>query len=442
VNNPNIRALAAKTLVPVITKGQSLNTLFEPALEQVDARDRGLFQQLCFGTLRHFHQLQAITQTLLDKPLRTKDTDVYMLVLIGLFQIIHLRTPDHAAISESVNASRKLKKTWASKLINGLLRNFLRNRAEIETTLTHDNAYLFSHPQWFFDQLKSSWPDHYAAILNANNLQPPVCLRINTTLNSRDHYVQQLNALSIQAEPLTYAPEGIRLLESIDIRTLPGFEQGHFSVQDEAAQLAATLLDCQANDRVLDACAAPGGKSCHILERQPAISSLTCVDLEANRMKRVEQNLARLRLTEKATLKVADVGDTDAWWDSRLFDRILLDAPCSATGVIRRHPDIKLLRRPSDLAKLGGLQLQLLTALWQTLAPGGVLVYATCSVLPIENERIITAFLAQQPDATHLPIAASWGIARPIGRQLFPQVGGHDGFYYARLCKAKGSEPD
>nr|WP_075184736.1 16S rRNA (cytosine(967)-C(5))-methyltransferase RsmB [Teredinibacter haidensis] len=432
--SPNIRALAARTLAPVIAKGQSLSALFEPALEKVDAKDRGLFQQLCFGTLRQYYQLQAIANQLLDKPLRSKDCDVSVLILLGLFQILHLRTPDHAAISETVNASRKLKKPWASKLINGLLRNFLRNRSDIESQLAKNPEYTFSHPQWFIDKLVKSWPEHYQAILQSNNQQPPVCLRVNQQQTDREQYLQQLRELPIAAEPLATNSTGIRLLESADIRSLPGFTQGHFSVQDEAAQLAAELLNLQPQQRVLDACAAPGGKSCHILEREPALKELLCVDLEATRMERVKQNLQRLQLS--ASLKVADVGKLKIWWDGVPFDRILLDAPCSATGVIRRHPDIKLLRRESDLAKLGALQLELLKTLWQTLLPGGELVYATCSVLPDENESIIQQFLKQQPDAQHQTINATWGLGRPFGRQLFPQAGGHDGFYYARLYKA------
>lgn len=431
----NIRVLAARTLAPVIAKGQSLTPLFDAAIEKVSERDKGLFQTLCFGTLRQYHQLSAITERLLDKPLRNKDTDIQALVLLGLYQLIHLRTPDHAAISETVSACKPLRKLWAGKLVNGLLRNFLRNRDEIEAQLQNSDAYQYSHPAWFIGKLKKAWPNTYIQTLHANNQQPPVCLRVNQQQCTREKYVNLLENAGISFDLLETAPNGVRLQTQVDVRTLPGFDDGWFSVQDEAAQLSAELLDLKPGQRVLDACAAPGGKSCHILEKEAKIRELVCIEQESSRMERVEQNLLRLQLRQNVTLKVSDANDLNNWWDGQVFDRILLDAPCSATGVIRRHPDIKLLRRPDDLAKLGALQLQLLAQLWQVLAPGGLLVYATCSVLPEENERIVQAFLQQTANAEHLAIEAPWGVARPIGRQLFPQLNGHDGFYYARLYK-------
>ncbi|SMF14956.1 16S rRNA m(5)C-967 methyltransferase [Alteromonadaceae bacterium Bs31] len=429
----NLRALAAQTLTPVIREGKSLTPLFDVALAKLDNKERGLFQQLCFGCLRQFHQLQAISQKLLDKPLRNKDSDVFALLLLGLYQLIHLRTPDHAAISETVSATRQLKKPWASRLINGALRNFVRQRAEIEQQLADSAEYRFSHPQWLVDSLQEAWPEHYDAILEANNQQAPVCLRVNKTLCD---LTQLQSDLQVQCQPLKYSADGLRLLESAEIPTLAGFAQGHFSVQDEAAQLAAQLLDLQPGQRVLDACAAPGGKSCHILEKEPNIAELLCIELEKARIPRIVENIERLGLKAPHRIVQAAAEDLHSWWDNTPFQRILLDAPCSATGVIRRHPDIKLLRQPGDLAKLSVLQGHILKTLWHTLAPGGLLVYATCSVLPAENELIIEAFLHQHSDARHLLITADWGETRPFGRQLFPQVGGHDGFYYACLQKA------
>jgi len=431
----NIRSLAARTLAPVLTQSASLSHLLDSALDKLPARERPLLQQLCLGTLRQYHQLHVIAQKLLDKPLRKKDADVYALLLLGLFQLQYLRIPDHAAISETVAACRKLKKPWASKLINALLRSFLRQRHELEAALANNEEFRFSHPQWFIDKLKVAWPQQFDAILQANNIQPPLCLRVNSQVNDRENYQKQLQQHGVESAILQYSSVGLKLIESADIRSLPGFTQGAFSVQDEAAQLAGSLLAPMPKQRVLDACAAPGGKSCHLLELQADIAELVCVELEADRMQRVEDNLTRLKLLGKARLKIADASDLDAWWDGKLFDRILLDAPCSATGVIRRHPDIKLLRRPSDLAKLAALQQTLLHTLWQTLAPQGILLYATCSVLPDENEQVVSSFLQQQVDAQALPIDASWGIAQRFGRQLFPQTNGHDGFYYALLQK-------
>lgn len=435
----NIRALAAQTLTPVIANGQSLSTLFEPALEKCDDRDRGLMQQLCYGTLRNYHQLLCITDALLDKPLRKKDTDVLCLLLLGLYQIVHLRTPDHAAISETVSACRTLKKPWASKLVNGVLRRFLRERTSLEQTLGDNPQYRFSHPLWFIKAVSTAWPENYPSLLAANNTQPPVCLRVNAQQVSRTDYLQLLTQENTAAQAIATVPYGIRLETPTDIRQLPGFAEGYFSVQDEAAQLCAGLLDLQPGQRVLDACSAPGGKACQILEHPAVIEQLFCVEQDGARMQRIVENLRRLQLTSRATLVKSDATQIAQWWDGKPFDRILLDAPCSATGVIRRHPDIKLLRRPDDIDKLAAIQCQLLAALWQTLAPGGLLLYATCSVLPQENEHIVQRFVKQQTDAIHLSIKADWGLERAYGRQLLPQLNGHDGFYYARIVK-KGKD--
>jgi len=428
-----VRALAARTLAPVIAQGKSLTPLFDAALNTLPPAERGLFQQLCFGTLRQYQQLQAVANCLLDKQPREKDSDVYALILIGLYQLMHLRIADHAALSETVNACRRLKKPWASRLVNGVLRNFQRKQAELQVQLQSDDEFRFSHPQWLVERLRQAWPQDYADILDANNRQPPLCLRVNQQQQARDAY---LSALPPDlAAPLALSPVGLRLQQSADIRNLPGFAEGHFSVQDEAAQLAAPLLDLQPGQRVLDACAAPGGKSCHVLEHEPALKELLCLDQDQQRCARIDENIQRLQLKGNVRVVAAQAEMPENWWDGQCFDRILLDAPCSATGVIRRHPDIKLLRRPGDLAKLAALQGQILRALWQTLAAGGKCLYATCSVLPEENEAVIEAFLSEHADAQHTPIEGDWGISRPVGRQLFPQTEGHDGFYYALLSK-------
>ena len=258
-------------------------------------------------------------------------------------------------------------------------------------------------------------------------------LRVNRRHNSRDAYLKLLSEAAVAAQPCDYSRDGIVLDAACDVRDLPGFAEGWISVQDEAAQLAADLLDLAPGQRVLDACCAPGGKTCHILEAQPQLAGVVAVDLEDKRLLRVHENLERLGL--EAELIAADGRDTATWWDGKPFQRILLDAPCSATGVIRRHPDIKLTRQPDDIAALASLQGELLDAMWTTLEVGGILLYATCSTLPTENTEVIEAFLARTSGARELDIAGSFGVKQPHGRQLLAQEGGHDGFYYAKLIK-------
>ncbi|TVZ41705.1 16S rRNA (cytosine967-C5)-methyltransferase [Alteromonadaceae bacterium 2753L.S.0a.02] len=430
----DIRAQAALTLGEVLSKHCSLSAVFEQRISTLEARERGLFQELCFGTLRWLPRLQFFTKSLLNKPLRNKDQDVHALLLLGLYQMEYLRVPDHAAISETVNASRSLKKPWASGLLNAALRNFQRNRSDLLHKAQLNPEASFSHPLWLVAKLQQAWGAQASAVMAANNQQAPVCLRVNTSRISREAYLAKLQAADIPAMLLSNSPQGLRLKSSVDVASLPGFSNGEVSVQDEAAQLSAALLELEPGQRVLDACCAPGGKTCHILESETALQELICLDLDASRMARVTENLQRLQLN--ATQHIGDAASLN-WWDGKPFDRILLDAPCSATGVIRRHPDIKLLRREDDLAKLSALQQGILSNLWHTLAPGGILVYATCSVLPQENSEVIQAFVSTQHDAEHLVINAAWGFEQAFGRQLLPQVEGHDGFYYARLKKAE-----
>ncbi len=430
----NIRVVAVKILTPVVAGEASVNALLDQHLKKLSAADQATVRELCLGSLRFYHQLESISQQLLSKPLRNKDLDVMVLIVLGLYQIKHMRVPDHAAISETVDAARELNKVWATKLINAVLRNFLRQRSELESKLEDDDRYRYSHPAWLVDKLQTAWPNDWREILQANNLKPPLTLRVNTTKTLVSAYCQSLDHHGFKYRRLRFSDEGLQLETPSDVPSLPGYGKGLFSVQDEAAQLSAHLLSLAPRERILDACCAPGGKTSLILEAQPQLAELVGVDVDEARMSRTRENLERLGHT--ATLKVVDASDVRSWWDGHPFDGILLDAPCSATGVIRRHPDIKLLRRVSDLVKLAQLQAKLLRALWPTLKPGGVLVYATCSVLPEENEEIIKAFVAEQAGAIHDPIEANWGISRPFGRQLFPQPDGHDGFYYARIIKA------
>jgi 16S rRNA (cytosine967-C5)-methyltransferase len=429
----DVRVAAAKALAALMSQGQSLNRILPTYAEQVAPRDKSLLQELCFGCVRWQPRLQILAAALMDKPLKPKDADIQALLLLGLYQLIFMRVPDHAAINSCVEASKRLKKPWASRLLNGVLRNFQRRRAALEQDLATDALYQYSHPLWLLEALSQAWPEHWQAILGANNEHPPMTLRVNQRVLSRDDYAGKLKAAGVEATATPHSPVGLTLTKPADPLQLPGYSAGEFSVQDEAAQLAAVLLDLAPGQRVLDACCAPGGKTCHILEQEPELASVTALDVEAERLKTVQENLTRLSLD--ANLVAADAADPASWWDGEPFDRILLDAPCSATGVIRRHPDIKLLRRPSDIAKLAALQLQLLEAAWTCLKPGGRLVYATCSVMPQENEQVIAQFVNKVDDVEYLPIDQAWGVARPYGRQLFPQPGGHDGFYYACLHK-------
>ena len=429
----NPRLAAAKALTAVLNGKASLNSSLPLQLDKVEARDRGLTQDLAFGTARWYPRLSALANKLLQKPFKAADADVEALLLVGLYQLLYTRVPAHAAIGETVGCADKLKKPWAKGLLNAVLRNAQRDSEALLAELEHDPMVRTAHPRWLQKSLKAFWPEQWEAICAANNAHPPMILRVNRRHKTRDQYLQLLAESDVQAQPCVYSRDGIVLAEACDVRNLPGFAEGWISVQDEAAQLAADLLDLAPGQRVLDACCAPGGKTCHILEAEPQLAGVVAVDLEAKRLVRVRENLERLGLS--AELIAADGRDTATWWDGKPFQRILLDAPCSATGVIRRHPDIKLTRQPDDIAALASLQGELLDAMWQTLEVGGILLYATCSTLPTENTEVIEAFLARTPGARELDIAGQFGIKQPHGRQLLAQEGGHDGFYYAKLIK-------
>lgn len=429
----NTRALAASALAPVISGKASLSGYFDKALSQLEGKEKAFFQELCFGALRTFHQLDKLASLLLGKPLRAKDQDVYALIILGLYQLRELRVPDHAAISECVDAAKTFKKPWATKLINAVLRNYQRRARELEENLAGDNSYYWSHPTWLIEEIQLAWPDKWQAILQANNSKPPITIRVNPLKTDLNTFRKCLQKEKLQFKETLTSHHGIQFVSSVVVHELPGYEHGLFSVQDEGAQIAAHLLSLTPQARVLDACCAPGGKAAHILECDPHIGELVCLDIDEVRMQRVKDNLSRLG--HSATLKVGDASRVEDWWDGRHFDGILLDAPCSASGVIRRHPDIKLLRQSADLAKLAELQARILRAVWQTLAPGGMLVYATCSIFPQENELVVQNFIQERDDALHDAIAANWGEERSFGRQLLPQKDGHDGFYYARLIK-------
>lgn len=428
----NIRAQAALTLAPVVKGEQSLQHSFDDAVNRVDERDKALFHELVYGVLRRYECLDAYFRALVSKKLKTKDTDIAMLILLGIYQLEYMRVPDHAAISETVNAVKALKKHWAKGLVNATLRNFGRKRDELEHALANNQEAKHGLPYWLLSRIKNDWPDTWTEMTETIQHKPPVTLRNNAKQQSRDSLLATLKSNGINGEKTKWSQQGVTLDNNGDITRVEGLATGLVSVQDEAAQLAASLLELSDGMRVLDACAAPGGKTCHILESADNLNVLA-LEFDPERAKQIENNLARLSL--HADIHIGDAAERDAWWDGKRFDRILLDAPCSATGVIRRHPDIKRLRRESDLDKLADIQARLIEALWTTLAPGGILIYATCSVLKSENEAIVAEFIAAHEDVEHIDIDASWGQARPFGRQLMPQIGGHDGFYYAKLRK-------
>lgn len=442
----NSRTHAALLLNQVLPANGPNKSLSEVLSNANLSQDGSFVREMCFGTLRWRTRLQAIADQLLLKSFKPKDNDINWLVLLGLYQLLYLRTPDHAAIGETVEAAKQLKKKWACGVINGVLRGFQRNKNDLLTALPPSIHIQTAHPKWLSDKIEKAWPTHWQQILAQNNQQAPMSLRTNKRKTSRKHYLDLLTQEEpiLQAKPLQYSNVGLQLEHACDVDALPHFRDGWISVQDEAAQLATQFLAPQANERILDACAAPGGKTCHILETCPDIKELVAIDISESRNRRVTENLNRLNLD--ATVLSADIAALDQWWDKQLFDRILLDVPCSATGVIRRHPDIKWLRKESDIAILAKRQLELLQICWQTLKIGGELLYCTCSVLPEENEMIINAFLTQQSGAQAMMLAEGKelslfsneeSITNGLGLQLFPCQDGHDGFFYAKLIKLK-----
>lgn len=433
----NPRLAAARALAAVLSGKASLNSSLPAQLDKVDERDRGLTQDLAFGTARWQPRLDLLAAQLLQKPFKAADADVQALLLVGLYQLFYTRIPAHAAIGETVGCADKLKKPWAKGLLNAVLRRAQREGEELLAGMERDPVVRTAHPRWLQKSLKAFWPEQWEAICAANNAHPPMILRVNRRHHSRDAYLALLAEAGIVASACQYSRDGIVLGEACDVRGLPGFAEGWVSVQDEAAQLSADLLELVPGQRVLDACCAPGGKTCHLLEAEAGLAQVVAIDLEAKRLSRVRENLDRLQLD--AELIACDARDTASWWDGKPFQRILLDAPCSATGVIRRHPDIKLTRQAEDIPALATLQGELLDALWPTLEVGGMLLYATCSSLPTENTEVIDAFLARTPGARELDLATTAGLRQPHGRQLLAQEGGHDGFYYAKLIKIAAS---
>lgn len=429
----NIRALAAKCIYAVIDKGYSLNDELPKQQAKIEGKDKALLQEICYGVLRFLPELENEVQQLIQKPLIGKQRVFHFLMLVGLYQIKYTRIPDHAAVSETVSATTSLKNNHLKGLINAVLRSYQRKIKHVDYAPDDSqlsDAVKFNHPGWFIKKLKTAYPEHWQDILLANQERPPMWLRVNQQHNTIDNYIAQLDKIEIYHDYIDPKSNAIKLSQAVDVNILPGFAIGHVSIQDGAAQQAARLIDCQPTDRVLDCCAAPGGKTCHMLERTPNLQSMTAIDIDEGRLDRVKENLARLNLN--ANVITADATNTDNWWDGQLFDRILLDAPCSGTGVIRRHPDIKWLRKATDIDKLTLLQQQILKKMWSLLKPGGSLLYATCSILPEENSKQVQHFIENNENAMLVSITEN---PTDIGWQILPNEYSMDGFYYAKLVK-------
>lgn len=433
------RFVALKICLNVIEDGRSLSQVLTEGLAQFsDRRERSFTQNLVLGTLRWQLRLEAIRSQLLKKKLKAKDEDVNQLILIGLYQILYMETPEHAAVGSTVEVVSRLKKPWAKGLVNGVLRSFLREKDAICAEVDLKPSQQYAHPQWFFKAMRKAYPENWEAILEANNQIAPLTLRNNAIYQTRETLLQAIQSSGIEAKAHPDCQQGISLLQSTDITQLPSFEEGGFSVQDAAAQQAAQILQPQSEERILDACAAPGGKTTHLIEFSNAKAEVFALEKDPERIERLAENLYRLEL--ECDYQVGDAAKPQEWWDGNRFDKILLDAPCSATGIIRRHPDIKWHRTEEDIIELVQIQKQILHALWATLKPGGQLLYATCSVLPQENGLQIAEFLESRPDAKQIEFTADWATATNLpGRQILPGNHGMDGFYYCLLEKASTS---
>ncbi|EOH0515487.1 16S rRNA (cytosine(967)-C(5))-methyltransferase RsmB [Vibrio fluvialis] len=423
----NVRAAAAQVLFQVVDKGQSLSMALPAAQQNIRPRDHALLQEICYGALRYLPRLESIANALMDNPLKGKQRVFHHLILVGIYQLSFMRIPAHAAVGETVEGAQDLKGPRLRGLINAVLRNYQRNQEQLDAQAVSHNAGKYGHPSWLLKLLQNAYPQQWEAIVEANNSKAPMWLRVNHQHHDRDAYQALLNNENIDSSLHSQAEDALKLAAPCDVTKLPGFEKGWVSVQDAAAQLSLHYLQPQDGELILDCCAAPGGKTAHILERTQG-SEVVAIDCDDTRLKRVHDNLKRLNLSAKVVC--GDARYPQEWWQGSQFDRILLDAPCSATGVIRRHPDIKWLRRAEDIAALAELQREILDVMWQQLKPGGTLVYATCSITPQENVLQVKDFLARTSDAQ----LVGSELDNP-GRQILPGEEDMDGFYYAVLTK-------
>jgi 16S rRNA (cytosine967-C5)-methyltransferase len=428
-------ANSARAMARITFDGRSADDALSPFEA---AKDRSAIRAITLGTTRWYLRVTAVLDLLLDRPEKLS-TEIRALLATAIHQIEYSRNPPHATVDAAVDAARVLKQERAAGLVNGVLRRFIREKAELLKKVDESLAFRTAHPQWLVDEIQAAWPEHAESILMANNGHPPMVLRVDLSRTSVADVIAELAKTGVEAKAIPWVSSAIELAQAVSVTDIPGFAEGKVSVQDAAAQLAAPLLDAKPGMRVLDACAAPGGKTGHLLEHTPGLAEVVAVDVEERRFKRVRENLERLG--RKATLVVADVSRPNGWWDGKRFERILIDAPCSSTGVIRRHPDIKILRRSTDIAALAATQRSILEACFRMLAPGGRLLYATCSVLPAENQAVLAEFLAKHPwDARGVPATLAAQVpgaeVTQNGVQLLPGAqAGTDGFHYACVEK-------
>ncbi|WP_428240655.1 16S rRNA (cytosine(967)-C(5))-methyltransferase RsmB [Gynuella sp.] len=426
----SLREIIASTVATVTVDGRSLTDALNRAEQACEEDQLSALRHWCYESCRWYLKYQAVLDRLLKKKIKSKDEDIVCLMVLGLIQLDDPSTPDYAAISESVNCTVGLGKPWARGLVNAVLRQWQSKPEDLLADLANDIRYVSAHPGWLAKRLQKDWPVQAEAIMVAANQRAPMSLRVNLSQGSREDYLHKLQQEGIDGQLSSVVETGIKLIGAVSVQALPGFSAGTCSVQDEAAQLAAGLLELIPDHRVLDACCAPGGKTTHILEH--GVTDLVAVDSDETRIERVKENLQRMQMS--AQLVCADVSETEQWWDKQAFDRILLDVPCSATGVIRRHPDIRLLRAASDIQELVQIQRRMLQKLWQLLKPGGILLYSTCSILKAENQHNVEWFLEQTSDASLMPLP---DLLMEYQGQLLPAVQGHDGFYYAKLKKSE-----
>jgi 16S rRNA (cytosine967-C5)-methyltransferase len=420
----NIQLAAGQIIQQVIAEGRNLNQVLDESLRRKSVwtpAQRGALQDLSYGTLRFYGQLKTLLSLLLHKPML--DQRIYYMLLVALYQLQYSKAAQYAVVDHAVRSAQLLN-AKVSGLVNAILRNFLRNQAALLERAAQDDEGRYSYPQWWIDELRAQYGERSVAILEAGNMHPPMSLRINRRLGTVVNYQMQFEEQDICTRIIE--PDALQLDKPVAVDKLPGFFDGLVSVQDAGAQYAARLLDVRDGMRVLDACAAPGGKTAHILEC--AQVEMVAVDKDEQRLQRVAENLRRLGLS--AQIVHGDAAESEKWWDGEPFQRILADVPCSASGVVRRHPDIKWLRRSTDIAGFAAQQLNIMRALWRLLAQDGKLLYATCSVFRQENEEVVGAFLAQQPDARRLPIE----LPDSGNGQILPD-NQHDGFFYALLHK-------
>jgi 16S rRNA (cytosine967-C5)-methyltransferase len=433
VNKPiSVRALAAKALADIALSGHSLREVADRAFPRLpDSRDRAMLTALLNEGARWWPRFDAAIDQLLEKPIRRNDPAIHALLVLGLVQLEVLELPAYAAVAATVEAVRELGRPRLAGMANAILRRWQRERETLNAALDATPATRHAHPAWLAAAIARDWPGQAEEIMAAANHEPPLMLRVNRNRATREDVVERLTGAEVTVELHPWLADGLVLPHSTDVTRLPGFTQGDFAVQDGAAQVPADLLGLANGQRVLDACAAPGGKACHALER--ANVHLVAVESEAKRVPRIRQNLERLGL--RATVITGDAGDASGWWDGKPFDRIMIDAPCSATGVIRRRPDVRLHRRDADIPALVAQQERILAECWRLLAPGGSLLYVTCSILRVENEGVIGTFVAERSDVELMPLTVPVGRAAGIGWQILPGEGDLDGMYYALLRK-------